>query len=500
MCNQLSGAPQLKTIHELNHDQSYANLPDNFFHRVAPEGLKDPYIIDFNEHAAELINLSHDQKNDADFLAYMSGNKVMPGTTPLAAVYSGHQFGHYVPQLGDGRAVLLTEIINEDGSRWDLQLKGAGLTAFSRQGDGRAVLRSTVREYLCSEAMHHLGIPTTRGLCIIGSDTDVYRERIEKGAMITRMAPSHIRFGTVQYFYHTNQHEMLTTLLDYLINMHYPEFRDSATKYEELLEAIVIRTAKLMAQWQSVGFAHGVMNTDNMSVLGLTMDYGPFGFLDNYNPKYICNHSDPHGRYAFDQQPNIGLWNLTCLAEAFTPLIRIDSAKEALGKYEAAYSNTYIDIMLKKLGFAQYQPEHLNLIKDLLSQMEESNADYTITLRQLSNFDAEQIKQPDSLALRDSFINRDKFDVWAQAYAAALKAENQPAFLKKKKMDAANPKFILRNHLAQIAIEKAEKGDYEELKRLKKILSKPFDEQAEYEEYASHPPEWAQHIEISCSS
>jgi len=487
----------LKTIDELNHNPRFAELPENFFQYVEPDGLKQAHIIDFNENAANLINLAHDQQHDSDFLAYMSGNKVIPNTRPLAAVYAGHQFGHYVPQLGDGRALLLSEITNTDGSTWDLQLKGAGLTAFSRQGDGRAVLRSTIREYLCSEAIFHLGIPTTRGLCIIGSDTDVYRERIEKGAILARMAPSHIRFGTVQYFYHTNQHELLPQLLDHLIEDHYPELQRSNTKYEELLEAIVIKTATLMAKWQSVGFAHGVMNTDNMSVLGLTMDYGPFGFLDNYDPGYICNHSDFHGRYAFDQQPNIGLWNLTCLAEAFTPLICIDAAKQALSKYEAAYSNHYIDLMLEKLGFKEYQPAHLNLIKDLLEQMQESAVDYTLTLRKLSNFETDQTTV---FSLRDLFINRERMDQWLKDYAAALKQENTPELQRRKTMDAVNPKFILRNHLAQIAIEKAESGDYGETKRLKKILSTPFDEQPEHEEYASHPPEWAREIEISCSS
>ncbi len=489
----------MKPLLELKHEPRFTTLPDNFFQRVSPEGLKSPFLIDFSEDAADLIGLCHTQQHDESFIALMSGNQIIPNSAPSAAVYSGHQFGHYVPQLGDGRAVLLTEIKNPDGSVWDLQLKGAGVTAFSRQGDGRAVLRSTIREYLCSEAIHHLGIPTTRGLCIIGSDTDVYREQAEKGAMLTRMAPSHIRFGTVQYFYHTDQHDMLKTLLDHLIVDHYPELTDSDTKYEMLFETIVIRTAKLMAQWQSVGFAHGVMNTDNMSVLGLTMDYGPFGFLDDYKPGYICNHSDHHGRYAFDQQPNIGLWNLTRLAEAFSSLITIDSTKQALAIYEGTYANTYIDLMLKKLGFRKYQTTHLDLIKSLLLQMEESNVDYTITLRQLSDFSLEQ-----PYTIRNMFIDRKKFDQWAKDYCNALvkeqEQENLTPIERKKMMDSANPKFILRNHLAQTAIDAAEKGDYSEVKRLRQILSKPFDEQPEFEAYAAHPPQWAQEIEISCSS
>jgi len=452
-------------------------------------------MVDFNENAADLVDLSHDSKNDGDFIAYMSGNKRLPTITSIATVYAGHQFGYYVPQLGDGRAILLTEISPPDGSTWELQLKGAGLTAFSRQGDGRAVLRSTIREYLCSEAIHHLNIPTTRGLCIIGSDTDVYRERAEKGAMLARLAPSHVRFGTVEYFYHSRQYDMLKILLDHLIENHYPQLSGSDEKYEALLEEIVINTASLIAQWQSVGFTHGVMNTDNMSALGLTMDYGPFGFLDAYNPGYICNHSDHQGRYAFDQQPNIGLWNLTCLAETFTAFISIDSAKQALAKYESTYTNTYIDIMLTKLGLQSYQPAHLDLIKDLLSQMEESAADYTIVFRKLCDFTLSHTN-----SLRDMFIHHEKFDNWANRYSRALQQENIPATVRKKLMRAANPKFILRNHLAQIAIEKAENGDFSEVKRLRQILSQPFDEQIEFEAYASIPPEWAKKIEVSCSS
>jgi len=487
----------LKTLPELSHVISYGNLPENFFQLVSPQGLDNPFIIDFNENVADLLQLSNNQQENDDFLAYMSGNKILPSSTPLAAVYSGHQFGHYVPQLGDGRAILLSEIVNQKGCRWDIQLKGAGTTAFSRQGDGRAVLRSTIREYLCSEAIHHLGIPTTRALCIVGSETKVYREKMEKAAMLTRIAPSHMRFGTVQYFYHTNQHDSVKTLLDFLIETQFPSLIDSATKYEELLEVIVIRTAKLMAKWQSVGFAHGVMNTDNMSVLGLTMDYGPFGFLDRYEPGYICNHTDHQGRYAFDQQPNIGLWNLTCLAEAFTPLISIESAKLALSRYESTYSNTYIETMLHKMGFTQYQPEHLTLLQDLLHQMEESAVDYTIAFRALGQFNQ---NENNLLEIRESFVNLEKFDHWSKDYATALSSENTPYQLRKEKMDAINPKYILRNHLAQIAIEKAENGDYSEIKTLKGILDKPFDEQPQFEEYAGLPPDWAQGIEISCSS
>jgi uncharacterized protein YdiU (UPF0061 family) len=321
----------LRSLEDLEFENSFGCLPTSFYSRLAPTPFTHPpYLISFNSSVAELIGLLPDQAQRPEFLAYLTGAKPWSGTDPLAMLYAGHQFGHYVSQLGDGRAILLGEVRNAQGAKWDLQLKGCGITPYSRQGDGRAVLRSTIREYLCSEAMHGLGIPTTRALCIIGSEEEVYREEIESGAMLLRVAPSHVRFGSFEVFYYRKQYDEIRTLADYVIAQHYPGLAGHPQKYEEWLRQIVLRTARLIAQWQSVGFAHGVMNTDNMSILGLTLDYGPYGFLDQYDPGFICNHSDHHGRYAFEQQPEIALWNLTCQAQALTPLMSVDAAKACL--------------------------------------------------------------------------------------------------------------------------------------------------------------------------
>jgi uncharacterized protein YdiU (UPF0061 family) len=289
----------LKTLEQLQFDNSYARLPETFWSPHQPAPLEDHFLVHFNKKAADLIELDHEQANRPDFVDIISSASPLPGYESIAACYAGHQFGHYVPRLGDGRAILLGEVKTDANRKWDLQLKGGGLTLYSRDGDGRAVLRSTIREYLCSEAMHGLGIPTTRALCITGSNDEVYREKIETGAMLLRMAPSHVRFGSFEYFYYRQQLDDLKTLADYVVTGHFPHLVNKENPYLSLLKEVINSTAKLIAQWQSVGFAHGVMNTDNMSILGLTLDYGPYGFLDNYDPGYICNHSDHHGRYAF---------------------------------------------------------------------------------------------------------------------------------------------------------------------------------------------------------
>jgi len=485
-------------LEELNFDHSYSRLPQAFYQPVLPTPLKNPHLIDFNACAADLINLTHEQQDSTSFLKYMSGHGKIPGTRPLAAVYSGHQFGHYVPELGDGRAISIGEVVNLNGSRWDIQLKGAGLTAFSRMGDGRTVLRSSIREYLCSEAMYFLNIPTTRALCLIGSETEVYRERVESGAILARVAPNHVRFGTFEYFYHSKRPNYVKTLADYLIETYFTNVSiNDDKKYEKLLSRIVVTTAQLIAQWQAIGFAHGVMNTDNMSVLGITIDYGPFGFLDTYNPEYISNHSDHQGRYAFNQQPNIALWNLTCLAEAFTVLIDTSAAKSALEKYNDVYMANFTHLMLQKFGLKQSSSKNHKLLQQALELMTSNEVDYTLFFRRLSDFDQENHLNN---VVRGLFINRNAFDNWAQHYAGALKTENQNPEKRQQKMDKVNPKYILRNCLAEQAIQKAEAGDFSEVKKLKEILSRPFDDQLEHDQYAQLPPEWSKSISVSCSS
>ena len=315
----------MHTFETLPFANSFAALPPLFYSAVQSTPLADPHLISFNADVAALIGLDPAQAQHVDAAGYLSGNVSLPGAQPVAALYAGHQFGHYVQQLGDGRAMLLGELDNG----WELQLKGAGPTPYSRGSDGRAVLRSTIREYLCSEAMHGLGIPTTRALSIVGSPQPVYREQVETAAVLTRVSQSFVRFGSFEVYFYRGQKEALRTLADYVIARHYPHLVDAADKYPRFLREVVLNTARLMAHWQAIGFAHGVMNTDNMSILGLTLDYGPFGFLDTYDPGFICNHSDETGRYAFKQQPDIGAWNLTRLAQALTPLMEIDAAKEA---------------------------------------------------------------------------------------------------------------------------------------------------------------------------
>ena len=495
----MSAAAGARALHQLNFDNTYVRLPRGFYSPQAPTPLPAPYLVSFNPAAAQLIDLDCAEAARADFAEHFSGNRVPPGAEPISTLYAGHQFGHYVSQLGDGRAILLGEVRNREGELWDVQLKGAGLTPYSRQGDGRAVLRSTIREYLCSEAMHGLGIPTSRALCITGSDEEVYREQIETAAVLTRLAPSHVRFGSFEVFFHRGQYEALTRLADYVIARHFPSLAHAPDKYAVLLDEVTHRTARLMAQWQAVGFAHGVMNTDNMSILGLTLDYGPFGFIEAYDPGHICNHSDHHGRYAFDQQPNVALWNLACLAHALSPLVPETEGQAVLEGFAPAYYEHYTRLMGAKLGLREPGEEDVPLIAALLNLLQGSGVDYTHFFRALGGFDS----APDAAnaALRDQFLEREVFDAWARAYRARLAMDGLDDTARKRRMDRVNPKYILRNHLAQEAIERATRErDYSAIDRLLGLLARPFDEQPGMEAYARPAPEGTPRIEVSCSS
>lgn len=484
-------------LHQLNFANHYARLPEHFYSRVKPTPLPAPYLVSFNANAARLIDLDVGEASRTDFAEHFSGNRLPPNAEPLAMLYAGHQFGQFVPQLGDGRAIMLGEIRNRAGERWEVQLKGSGITPYSRHGDGRAVLRSSIREYLCSEAMHALGIPTSRALCIVGSDEPVYRETVETAAVLTRLAPSHVRFGSFEVFFYRGQYEQIQALADFVITHHYAEFTDAADKYRLLLKEVTLRTAKLMAQWQAVGFCHGVMNTDNMSILGLTLDYGPFGFMESYDPAYICNHSDPEGRYAYNQQPQIGLWNLACLAQALSKLVNEADTDEILENYAPTFYQHYVILMGNKLGLENPVMEDFPLIDAWLKLLHDNRLDYTNTFRNLGNFRIDA----DNHILRDQFPDRTAFDAWAQDYRTRLQSEYSKDTERKTRMDAVNPKYILRNYLAQIAIEKAEQQrDFSEIDRLLALLTKPFDEQPEMEIYAAPPPESARHIMVSCSS
>ena len=483
----------MATLQTLNFDNSYARLSNKLFSKLAPQPLYAPYVVHFNPQVAKLLDL--DTPSDHDLSTYFSGALLLPNSEPLAMSYSGHQFGQYNPQLGDGRGLLLGEVLNQQGERWDLHLKGAGKTPYSRFGDGRAVLRSSIREYLCSEAIHALGIPSTRALCIIGSKHSVQRETIETAATLLRVADSHIRFGHFEWIFY-NQPQLLQSFADYVINRHYPECKTSQQPYAALLNAIVKRTATLMAQWQLVGFAHGVMNTDNFSITGCTFDYGPFGFLDSYTPSFICNHSDNTGRYAWNQQPSIGLWNLNALAYALSPLIDKEDIMAALQTYEPILLETYYQGMKAKLGLVLDDAQDNALAFDLLDILMKNNMDYTRSFRALSHVN----KNDGQCVLRDDCLDRERFDGWFKRYTQRLQRESCNDSQRQQQMLATNPKYILRNYLAQTAIEKAEAGDFSEIDTLLMLLQKPYDEHPHYEQYANTPPDWGQHLEISCSS
>jgi len=491
----------MSKLENLNFNNTYALLPEIFFSEHRPKALSDDFLIHFNLQVAEILELDECESRRADLLDIFTTKKEFSGFKPVAACYTGHQFGHFVPRLGDGRAILLGQLRTQDNQPWDLQLKGGGPTLYSRGSDGRAVLRSSIREYLCSAAMHGLNIPTTHALFLSGSTEEIYREQIEPGAMVLRVAPSHIRFGSFEYYFYSQRYEDLRCLGEYVLEQYYPQLLDEKYPYLELLNNVIRVTAKLIAKWQSVGFAHGVLNTDNMSIHGVTLDYGPFGFVEQFDPQYICNHSDHQGRYAFNKQPEIGLFNLSCLAQALLPLIHEDSdlavkfVQEALGRYQDIFVEHYAELMRLKLGLTSADEGDHKLVTSLLDLLEANHVDYTMFFRQLS-------QQPtDDHSCRDLFIDSASFDDWFGLYQDRLKHENVFPKSRSEQMKKVNPKYILRNYMAEVAIRKAQhEHDYSEIDNLMKILSKPYDEHPEYEHYAGHPPEWAQNIEISCSS
>ncbi len=469
----------------------------------APQPLPDPHWVARNHDLAEALGWS-DWLHGDDALAMLAGNAQPQGGT-LATAYSGHQFGVWAGQLGDGRALLLGEADTPQG-RIEVQLKGSGLTPFSRMGDGRAVLRSSVREYLCSEAMHALGIPTTRALALVGSALPVRRETVETAAVVTRLAPSFLRFGHFEHFTHTaSDIAALRRLADATIARYFPGLQSRAgagQPYAALLQAVALRTATLMAQWQAVGFCHGVMNTDNMSILGLTLDYGPFGFLDAFDPGHICNHTDQGGRYAWARQPQVAFWNLHALAQALMPLIGdSDVALAALEPYKAAFADAMLGAWRAKLGLRAARDEDRALADDLLRLMTQDRCDFTITFRRLALVQHRgRRRHAANAAVRDLFIDRPAFDAWAARYAQRLAAEASVDAERAARMNRVNPKFVLRNHLAEAAIQRAREADFAEVQRLMKVLAHPFDEQPENAADAAFPPAWAQQLEVSCSS
>lgn len=478
----------------------FAALGDMFYTPLPAQGLPEPHWVAWSDSCARVLGDSSGQRFG---LEIFSGNAVQAGMRPLASVYSGHQFGVWAGQLGDGRAHWLGEVETDHGAM-ELQLKGSGLTPYSRRGDGRAVLRSSIREFLGSEAMAALGIPTTRALCVTGSALPVRRETMETAAVVTRVSPSFIRFGHFEHFAHTAQDEAaLRKLADFAMQAYFPECVHQPNPYQALLRTVVRNTAALIAQWQAVGFCHGVMNTDNMSILGLTLDYGPFGFLDSYNPHHICNHSDDQGRYAFSNQPPVALWNLHALAESLLPLIGkteagIEAAADALKAFQPEFEARFARLLQQKLGLSSTRVGDAELAAGLLDLMARSRADYTLTFRRLAQLPSTN-NEP-LHAVRDLFIDREAFDAWAALYRERLRAEDSADTERATRMNRVNPKFVLRNHMAEQAIQQASLGEFNEVARLLKVLEHPFDEQPEHAAYAELPPDWAQSIEVSCSS
>lgn len=485
-----------KTVESLPFVRRYAHLPEALWTRERVTPLEAPWLVAWSDDAARALGL--DGLDRADLVAFFNGQREAPGVEPIATAYAGHQFGVFVPRLGDGRAVLLCEMRAPSGETWEVQVKGSGRTAFARGFDGRAVLRSAVRELLASEALDGLGVPTTRALCVIGSRTPVQREALETGASLVRLAPTHVRFGTFEYAARAPSSATSTALADFVVREGYPELDAAAPdRHVRLLEQVVVRTARLVARWQAVGFTHGVLNTDNMSITGLTLDYGPFAFVETYDPGLVVNHSDPTGRYAFDRQPAVGMWNLAQLARALAPLVPLEQAQAALERYEAEWAETYLDLMRQKLGL-EGQAGTEDLLEDLQRAMFEGGADYTATLRALGAIDP---ATPGSDAqARAAFRDPRAWEAFAPGYLQRLRVEGVDPAARRARQDRVNPRFVLRTHLAQRAIERAEQGDGGEVARLLAILRRPFDEQPEHDAYAAPPPPDAPPVVLSCSS
>ena len=481
----------------------FGNLGETFATVCPPTPLPAPIWVAHNEVLRDALGLSKQLFTDESFLSAMAGSTLLDGSSPKASVYSGHQFGVWAGQLGDGRAISLGEIQTPLGVQ-DIQLKGAGPTPYSRRGDGRAVLRSSIREFLCSEAMFGLGVPTTRALCVTGSPAKVYREEVETAAVVARVSPSFVRFGHFEHFASIGNVDAVRALVHHVVKEHMPALAEQAFDDKQLALALIKettqRTASLMAHWQAVGFCHGVMNTDNMSILGLTLDYGPFQFLDGFNANHICNHSDSQGRYAYARQPQIAYWNLFCLAQALMPLIEEqEPVLHALETYKSLYPDYYDARMREKLGLSDAQANDRTLVQDLLSLMDKDRVDYPLFWRRLSHAVGESFPSNKAFEpVRDLFIHRDLIDTWLQSYEDRLANLNKNNV--SKAMLKVNPKFVLRNHLGELSIRQAKNGDYSMVKSLLRVLQTPFDEHPEHEAWAGLAPEWASDIEISCSS
>ncbi len=471
---------------------SYARLPEAFHSRIEPTPVAQPSLIRLNRELVEVLGLDPERLSAPEGVEVLAGNRLPDSAEPLAMVYGGHQFGNWVPQLGDGRAILLGEVEDREGRRRDVQLKGAGRTPYSRGGDGRSSIGPVVREYLGSEALAALGIPTTRALAAVATGESVLRGREEPGGILVRVARSHVRVGTFEYFAHRGDTASITRLADYVIGRHFPHLEEREDRYLGLLEETVARTADLVASWLLVGFIHGVMNTDNTSIVGETIDYGPFGFLDPYRPDEVYSSIDRGGRYAYGQQPGIAQWNLTRLAETLLPLLdpEADAAVEAATEVVQGFSDRFFDAyhrgLVRKIGFRETTPERIELAKDLLQRMSAESADMTLTFRELSKLDGRDPGGDETV--RRLFSEPESFDEWSVRWRSRLEEEGADDGERRADMQAANPAFILRNHLAQAAVDAAiEELNFGPMERLLTVLSQPYTDQPEHEELAQAP-------------
>ena len=473
-------------------DNSYARLPDRFFVRLPPTPVAAPRLIRLNEPLARELGFEVSRLSGAEGLAVLAGNAIAAGSEPLAAAYAGHQFGAFVPQLGDGRAILLGEVVDRQGQRCDIQLKGSGPTPFSRRGDGRAALGPVLREYLVSEAMAALGVPTTRALAAVETGEQVVREELLPGAVLTRVASSHIRVGTFQFFAARGDAEAVQTLADYVIDRHYAHARHAPNPYRALLDGVLARQARLIAQWLSLGFIHGVMNTDNTSIAGETIDYGPCAFMDTYHPATVFSSIDAQGRYAYGKQPQMAQWNLGRFAETLLPLLAdsedaaVESAREALSVFAEQFNAAFVDAFRRKLGLARAELGDLDLIQDLLGRMAKQGADFTLTFRGLC--DAVQSAAADD-AVSALFADRAAYDEWAAAWRVRLALESGDAAARLDAMRRSNPHYIPRNHLVEEVIAAAVgRQDFAPFERLLARVTSPFDACDGAQRYAA-PPE-----------
>ncbi|WP_245832334.1 protein adenylyltransferase SelO [Oceanospirillum sanctuarii] len=507
-----TGNLRLKALQLTRH---YQLLPEQHFQLIPPAPLNDPYLVSMNADVAQKLGLNPDLIDRQELAEFASGQRLFTGSDPLAMKYTGHQFGTYNPQLGDGRGLLLGEHLGPDGILRDLYLKGAGKTAYSRFGDGRAVLRSSIREYLASAAMAGLGIPTTEALCIIGSTDTVLRENFpEPCATLLRVTPCHIRFGHFEYLYHSRQHDDLNKLTHYVIERYYPTLSETDNPPLALIREVIHRSAGLVARWQAYGFVHGVMNTDNMSIIGETFDYGPFQFMDSYKADQVSNHSDHQGRYAFKKQPDAMLWNLYCLAQCFMPLVSDDAKtaqsllEEELVHFTGIYQQEYLTLMRQRLGLESDQTSSDNtnpdktaetdrqLIEDLWRLLEVQKTDITLFFRLLSETPVSE--QQHKLAGICTYPAA--FELWLKQYHQRMASGDLTEEKRLTNMQRVNPVYLLRNYMAQEAIELAHQGDMSRVNELLTLLQRPFEYHPKLPQYAGPAPEWSAGICLSCSS